>query len=415
MTPLTLLISLVVFPALAGTHGATDGRFTCSSAEYQELNRTLAELRAGKDISPARKKELTDRLAKEASSACATGNLRHDLESALVEAGRFPCDLSRAPKSAIDPTRKPRIRLLGERHDSCPLCDKQRDKQEARAKAGEFLFAREGLPFERPAKNAKDGGIEDPFIFGMNAAFLDRFSLYSYAADPTPAKRDAAILSVYKFLKRIDGNSEVANAWTALPRPFVDKTTEKLAADIDNYLAAAEPEKFNLLQSLVDQSLGNQRDAAKAILSKLSRELYLRSQLDSSIKRYRTPHDAEAGKAFAAILLRGEDEAAFDAFMKIFSVKWRDESMAQNIARLFCEAAFEGTDVESLFGLEHLLGVHEHLSKMLKSSCPAPCPIQLETDSDLANHDHIKSAPPGSESAKLKEFLQSRAPSKPSK
>lgn len=295
--------------------------------------------------------------------------------------GDPPCDLSRFEKL-------PAIWLNGEFHRA-PVDRKFLRKVGKAAIDGTVALALEGTRFDdaflrnRNSAWPQKFGITEPILddvrlFGLEDIWDDAINFLDQMGDSAAEARHRGKWQSeqwgWAFIQYALFSTVIRQTWSALPRPLGDEATEAIAKDLDHIFqrklvgdwmegkvsdAWKNPAALGNLLLTVGQAL---QTAAEIHYRNLGKRI----PLESFLPKLKT-NLSKAG--FLERRQLASEPTALEAkvaMLRDFTLRWRNQTFAANIGRVYCQVAAEGNPLVVIVGSAHLPGVHDLLSEQTR-------------------------------------------------
>lgn len=260
----------------------------------------------------------------------------------------FPCDLSQFQKANSEGL--PHLYLSGETHEDF-YCELDKSMHSYLNSEGKVFLTEEGIFFEEPVLNAhpfskKKRGYDDPLTHAIGVAKIIHES----------QRNQEMVLAGFTFMSTIQSNPVLRIEWTRFKKAQAALGSEatEAVAHADQYLTLISGNNGPINKSS-DQDLASHKVVGLFFRFFIQRynDFYRFNYPTSSLLK-NPLEEIDAAQLFAE---------GFDYSLR-FIVDLRNRFMADNIAKLYCEAAVQNTPLFVVVGKDHLPGLEQLLSGM---------------------------------------------------
>lgn len=253
-----------------------------------------------------------------------------------------PCNIANPPKQ--------KIILHGEVHENA-ISDADIKAQEKKSAAKSQITAEEGLFYDHAEKKTNVVGLESQFPYGLGALMRIDMELNS----------SASVYSTYGLkvltVDSLTENPYTREAWQRMrkEKELPNKDEERLAKIIDQGLAHKK------ISAADEEFLEAESTSAAASFDALVKDLG-RSYVDmAKSPKYRTQMQVPPDIDLALDSFNGKNQIL--AIHKVV-IDWRNISIRQNLASLYCRAQAENEDIVVTIGAGHLEDLAANLNKI---------------------------------------------------
>ncbi|MBI4402522.1 MAG: hypothetical protein HY537_00080, partial [Deltaproteobacteria bacterium] len=309
----------------------------------------------------------------------------------------FPCNLDGF-------SRKPPIIFVGERHDDPKDIDR-RDSLKETAAQGMIYLATEGTVYEsRKVRTLfKDHKVRAQLasFFGLESESVwDLVNLTSLYIEHLEGRR----LQWENFFPQLVFARSVRNVWPMISRPLADASEEQHAVYWQQFYSMPWEQMLNLsarFSQLTGQYFSSTIWKDKAAFLRLTRRVLgeFANEMEKSL--------LVSGEPFPSfnILRQAMDHPLNDKLQNQFgfqfTLAWRDQVFAQNLAKAYCEIASQQKPLVVALGFLHLL----YPPSMLDNASQGRIPILVQLRGKWIGKEEISAHVIAEQLEKTKEMM----------